>query len=359
MQRRAFLAAAGAATLAPALVRARADAKRLPVKMHAGCQRRASTAEHFHYFKRHGIEHVVGYPEFPRERGYWTAEDVQKLKDLADKHGVSIDMVALPFLTSSHIDREERGSIMLGKDPDRVRDVEHIYKMIAACAKAGVMGIKYNMSLLGVLRTGTNPGRGGARYKAWKLADARDGAKLTRAGKVSADLAWERITWFLEQVVPVCNEYKVRIACHPQDPGVSADGYQGICRVLGTPEGLKKFIAIKESPYHGLNLCIGTVAEMLDKPGPQMADVVRYFGERKKVFLVHLRNIRGHRDEFEEVYPDEGDVDLAQVLRILHETGCDAMVCPDHMPSHEADPGGLQAFAFGYGYIKGILQTLG
>jgi mannonate dehydratase len=358
MHRRDFLTATGAAALVPAVSAARPPSERKPVKMHVGCQRKPTSAEMLRYFKRHGVEHIVGYPEFPRERGYWTAEDVRKLRDLGDKHGVSVDVVAFPFLTSSHIDREERGAIMLGKDPDRGRDMDHLHKMIAACAQAGVPAIKYNMSLLGVLRTGSNPGRGGSRYRAWKLADARKEPELTRAGKVSADLAWERITWFLERVVPVCNEHKVRIACHPHDPGVPADGFQGVCRVLGTPEGLKKFVSIKESPYHGLNLCIGTLAEMLDRPGEQVYDVVRWFGERQKVFLVHLRNIRGRRDDFEEVYPDEGDVDLTRVLRELHQSGYDGLVCPDHMPSHDDDPKQVQAFAFGYGYIKGILQTL-
>ncbi len=247
---------------------------------------------------------------------------------------------------------------MLGKDPDRGRDMENLHRMIAACGKAGIGGIKYNLSILGVVRTGSKPGRGGARYKAWKLADARKEPALTKAGKVNADLYWERITWFLDRIVPVCNEYKVRIACHPHDPGMPAEGFQGVNTVLGTPDGLKKFVSIKESPYHGLNLCIGTLAEMLDKPGEQIYDLVRHFGERKKVFLVHLRNIRGHRDDFEEVYPDEGDVDLTRVLRELHAAGYDGMVCPDHMPSHDDDPKGTQAFAFGYGFIKGVLQTL-
>ena len=74
-------------------------------------------------------------------------------------------MVALPFLSSSHIDHEPRGAIMLGKSPERDRDIEHIQKMIAACAKAGIPAFNYNMSLLGVLRTGTTPGRGGSRVQ--------------------------------------------------------------------------------------------------------------------------------------------------------------------------------------------------
>ena len=59
------------------------------------------------------------------------------------------------------------------------------------------------------------------------------------------------------------NEYKIRMACHPQDPGVPPQGYQGVNRVLGTVDGLKRFVSIKESPYHGLNFCQGTVSEML------------------------------------------------------------------------------------------------
>ncbi len=34
------------------------------------------------------------------------------------------------------------------------------------------------------------------------------------------------------------------------------------------------------------------------------------------------------------------------------------MLMPDHMPQHPDDPKGRQAFAYGFGYIRGILQTL-
>jgi mannonate dehydratase len=230
--------------------------------------------------------------------------------------------------------------------------------MIAACAKAGIPAFKYNMSLLGVLRTGTTPGRGGSRYSTWRLADAREDPPLTRAGKVTADVAWERITYFLEHIIPVCNEYKVRAACHPHDPGVPARGFQGIVRVLGTPEGLRKFVSIQEGPYHGLNLCLGTTAEMLQDPRREIHDIIREFGRRKKIFNIHFRNVRGKRDDFQEVYPDEGDMDMLQVALTLHEVGYELMLMPDHVPGHPDDPQGLQAFAFAYGYIAGILQAV-
>jgi mannonate dehydratase len=329
-----------------------------PVKMHVGTQQGPTTPQMLQYLKRHGVNHICGYPPDPGGRGYWTSEELQKTHDLCEKHGVALDMVALPFLSSSHIDHESRGAIMLGKSPERDRDIEHIQKMIAACVRAGIPAFKYNMSLLGVLRTGTTSGRGGSRYSTWRLADAREEPPLTRAGKVTADLAWERITYFLERIIPVCNEYKVRAACHPHDPGVPAKGFQGIVRVLGTPEGLRKFVSIQESPYHGLNLCLGTTAEMLQDPRREIHDIIREFGPRKKIFNIHFRNIRGKRDDFQEVYPDEGDMDMLQVALTLQEVGYEFMLMPDHVPSHPDDPHGLQAFAFAYGHIAGILQAI-
>ena len=152
---------------------------------------------------------------------------------------------------------------MLAQSPERDRDIEQLQTLIRNCAQAGIPSIKYNMSILGVLRTGRVPGRGDALYHQWKLSEAHPETPLTRAGVVDADAFWERITYFLDRVIPVANEYKIRMACHPQDPGVPPEGYQGVNRVLGTVDGLKKFITIQESPYHGLNFCQGTVSEDL------------------------------------------------------------------------------------------------
>jgi mannonate dehydratase len=366
MKRREFLgaasmtlAAAGRTANLPAGERSSASAgPRGPIKMHVGCQRGPTTPVMLQLFKRHGVEHICGYPPDPGPRGHWTVEEVARTRELCEAHGVSLDMVALPFLTSSHIDREKRGAIVLGQSPQRDRDIDDIHKMIEACAKVGVPAFKYNLSLLGVLRTHSTPGRGGVSYSTWRIAEARPAKSLTRAGRVNEETAWERITYFLDRVIPVCNEYKIRAACHPHDPGVPAEGYQGICRVLGTVDGLKKFVSIQESSYHGLNFCLGTVAEMLADPGRAIGDVIRHFGQRRKIFNIHFRNIRGHRDNFQEVYPDEGDVDLFQAARILQEVGYAGMLMPDHVPHDQTDPSGSVGFAYCYGYIKGILQAL-
>jgi mannonate dehydratase len=225
-----------------------------------------------------------------------------------------------------------------------------------------------------VLRNKHVSGRGDAESAGWDLSAGPGDLPPTRAGAVDDDAFWERITYFLDRVVPVANEYQVRIACHPQDPGVAPAGYRGVHTVLGTIAGLKKFIAIDESPYHGLNFCQGTVAEDLVKPAQEIYDVIRYFGSRKKIFNVHFRNIRGQRDNFVETFPDDGDVDMLRAALTYREVGYDGMLMSDHVPlvptgQKGADyaynygggtvtaDGHLESFAFAYGYIRGLIQA--
>jgi mannonate dehydratase len=285
-------------------------------------------------------------------------DELNRMRDLAEKNRISIDCVAPPFLASTHVDVTRHDAIMLADNPERDRNIEALQTLIRNCATVGIPSIKYNLTLLGVVRTERTPGRGDATYSTWRLKDAHPNPPLTRAGRVDADMFWERITYFLGHVIPVADEYKIRMACHPHDPGMPPEGYQGVVRVLGTVDGLKRFITIKESPYHGLNFCQGTVSEMLNDPGQEIFDVIRYFGTRKKIFNVHFRNIRGRRDDFQEVYPDEGDIDLVKSLQVYIEVGYPYLLMPDHAPLAANDPNGLQSFAFCYGYIRALLQAV-
>ena len=308
---------------------------------------------------RYGVKNIGAGPRIAEEgQLYATVAELTKMRELPDKLGVSIDLLTPPNLASSHIDRERNPGIMLGKSPERDREIEAVQTMIKNCAAAGIPAIKYNMSILGVLRTGRVPGRGDTSYTHFKLADAKADPPLTRAGRVTEDMYWERITYFLERVMPVATEYKVKMACHPQDSMTPPEGYQGVNAVLSRPEGLKKFVSIKEGPYHGLNLCIGTLSEMLMDPGKEVFDHIRWFGSRGKIFNIHFRNIVGNRLEFSEVAPDEGAVDFAKVMMAFKEVGYSGMVQPDHNVNAAGDTtrGGAYT-AFVYGYIKALIQA--
>lgn len=370
MDRRKFIASIGtgmfAAGCAPHIVAAQpapADPGPLPkpsgrLKPKLGCQSGPATDQHFAFFARYGVNNICARAPVSDGRLHSTVAELTDLKGMAERHGLSLDILDPVMLPSSHIDRERNPSIMLGESPQRDRDIEQFQQLIRNCAEAGIPCIKYNMSILGVLRTGEVEGRGGAVFGEWNASQAQPATSLTRAGVVSEDAFWERIAYFLDQVVPVANEYRVRLACHPHDPGSPPEGYQGVHRVLGTIDGLKRFVQINESAYHGLNFCQGTVSENLVDPSREIFDVIRWFGSRGKIFNVHFRNIVGGRGHFREAFPDEGDIDLYRALLTYNEVGYDGMLMPDHVPDVPGHPEARdESFAFAYGHIRGMMQA--
>ena len=288
----------------------------------------------------------------------WTVDSLTRLRRHVESFGITLDAVPLP-MSSSNITRAEMPEILLAKDPARDRAIEDICTMIRNCGKAGIPMAKYNFTFIGVVRTAPTPGRGGATLSTFDYSTAKPEPPYPEAGRITEEIYWDRINYFLKRVVPVAEEAKVKIACHPQDPRMPAgSGWRGVETVLGTPAGLRRFVETSPSPYHGLNFCQGTVAEMLEKPGEQIYDVIRDLGGRGKIFNVHFRNIRGGFLKFQETLPDNGDVDMPRALRTYREIGYDGLIMPDHVPTIEGDTGGQKAFAFCFGYIQALLQTL-
>ena len=304
-----------------------------------------------------GVSRICSRLPSPTFDESWSVEGLTKLRERVEAFGIVLDMVPLP-LSSNPIARVEMPNIMLGR-PERDREIEQICQMIRNAASAGIPSLKYNLTLLGVVRTAATKGRGGASYSTFVYDEAKQDPPLTEAGRVGADEYWERITYFLDRVIPVANEYKVRMACHPQDPGMPpGKGFRGVETVLGSVEGLKRFVSIRESAYHGLNFCQGTVSEMLARPGEEIFDVIRYFGSRGKIFNVHFRNIRGGFLKFQETFIDDGDVDMLKAMRTYKEVGFTGMLMPDHVPTVAGDPRGLQGFAYAFGYIKALIAAV-
>ena len=300
-----------------------------------------------------GVNHINGNP--PGSADSWNAEVLSAYRDKVESYGIKLDMVALPIGTKP--EDNQSPNITLGLSPDRDQEIEICQNIIRACAEAGIPAVKYRLFIIGITRTAPRKGRGGALRSSfyWDEVDQREATGVW--GEVSADEYWERIDYFLERIVPVAEEYRVKLACHPHDP-YTPDGYRGVSRVLGTVDGMKKFIKMHESSIHGLNFCQGTVSEMLDNPGEEIFDVIRYFGERDKIFNVHFRNIAGKKLAFEETFPDEGDVDMLRAAQVYKEVGYAGMLMPDHAPKISGKNADAVAFAYCYGYIRAILQSI-
>lgn len=321
--------------------------------MYVGTQNYVKTDDEYRQFAQLGVRHVNADPEGnPHD---WTLDTLNRHRERLEGLGLVLDMVQLPL--SSHPIEKQYSPDILSKGPNRDRQIESICRLIENVGKAGIPSVKYNLNIIGIPRSEFEMGRGGSRNSTfrWDKMDQNEAPGLV--GVLSEDENWERIDYFLERVIPVAEASKVRLACHPHDP-YTPPGYRGVTRVLGTVEGLKKFVQMRESPYHGLNFCIGTVGEMMDDPRAGINDAIRWFGERGKLFNIHYRNIKGRKLSFMETFPDEGDMDMWGALKVLAEVGYKYMVMPDHVPHLSGTPNDAIAFAYCFGYIRAQLQIL-
>jgi len=304
-----------------------------------------------------GVQHIAceNRQGIEREDGTWDVQGIKRTQQRLANWGITMDVLALA-LPSVPITRQRFPHIMLGT-PERDAEIEVIKQNIRVAGEAGVPALKYNLNLMGVARTGRTLGRGGARYSHFDYDEWPDHSP-PEWGPMPAQKVWDNIAYFLERAVPVAEEARVKLACHPHDPGVPEDKpLRQNYSVLGTIPGLKKFISIMENPHHCLNFCQGTISEMCQDPKTEIIEAIQYFGERQKIAMVHFRNIRGRILDFDEVYPDEGDVDLLQAAKTYVAAGVDCMLCPDHVPQSDVDPDGERQFSFCLGYTSAILQA--
>ena len=288
----------------------------------------------------------------------WTTDALVALKERWAKHGISLEMLHIPLGSRSAYDNEA-GAIFLKPSDERDRQIDWMKETVRMAGEAGIRGLNYNITILGHLRTPSKTGRGGATVSTFELDKLDQSAAEFEDGPADEDEMWERINHWLQEIIPVAEEYKVQMACHPSDPGIGVGNtYRGVARPLGMVDGFKKLIELYDSPYNGLNFCQGCMSESLENPSEEIFDVIRYFGERKKIFNVHFRNIKGGLGNFVEVFPDEGDIHMIRALKVYKDVGYKYMIMPDHVPGIGGPESGKVGFAYTYGYIHAALQAV-
>ena len=228
-----------------------------------------------------GVTHVDQMPTEPWEE--WTADTLKALRDRFGRYGIELEMIHVPLGSRSAF-VNAAGAIFLGPSDARDRQIERMCETVRMAAEAGLRGLNYNVTLLGHLRTEPRYGRGGAKLSSFELDKLDQSLGTFEGGPADEDTMWERIDHWLRNIMPVAEEYKIQMACHPSDPGIGYGvEYRGVARVLGMVNGFKKLIELYDSPYNGLNFCIGCMAESLENPRADIYEVIRYFGERDKI----------------------------------------------------------------------------
>ena len=324
--------------------------------MYIGSQFGAQTDEEMQVLAQLGIKNVDQTPQQPWEQ--WSTSMLVEMKERWAKHGISMEMIHIPLGSRSAF-KNQAGAIFLGPSEERDRQMDWMKETVRMAGEAGIRGLNYNITILGHLRTPSKQGRGGATVSTFELDKLDQNLGDFEGGPANEDEMWERINHWLQEIIPVAEEYKVQMACHPSDPGIGVGNtYRGVARPLGMAEGFKKLIELYDSPYNGLNFCQGCMSEALENPAEEIFDVIRYFGERKKIFNVHFRNIKGGLGNFVEVFPDEGDINMIKALQVYKEIGYEYMIMPDHVPGIGGPHAGKVGFAFCFGYIHAALQAV-
>lgn len=322
-------------------------------RMYVRTQGFGSTDEELRFLQRCGVKHKAARFPFHEGKG-WILEDLIQEREKHESFGISLDMSSLPIYEKFH------NIIYYGKSPERDREIDTVCEMIRTASRAGVDSLRYNTCILPIDRTEPEEGRGGYMHTAFRLdkIPKEEQEKLTDAGRVTAEMHWERIEYLLERMIPVAEECKVRMGNSQEDPP-TPPGYKGVDKVLNDFEGMKKFIEIQRSPYHGWNFCVGSIAEMLQDSANEIYQFIEYFGERDTIFLVHYRNLMGKRYSFREALPDEGDMDFYKVLKALKNVGYSYGIDPDHVPRTDEDPKKYyQSYAYCFGYINAMIQAV-
>jgi mannonate dehydratase len=321
--------------------------------VHLGTQHIARDDADFRVMAQLGVRHVCA--DLAGNPHDWTRDDLMRHRAHVESFGLALDMIQLP-MGARPVEHQDSPDI-LTNGPDRDRQIDSICRLIELLAEVGIPAAKYNLNLIGVVRSAPERGRGGSTNTAFRWDRMDQAAPPGRAGVLGEAENWDRIEHFLSRVIPVATANRVRLACHPHDP-YCPPGYRGVTRVLGTVDGLKRLVGLHESPCHGLNFCLGSVASMLDDPRREIDAVIRWFGSRGKLMNIHFRNIRGGRLSFMETFPDEGDIDMWQVVRTLRELDYPYMLMPDHVPTVDGADPLHTGFGYCFGYIAGLLQAL-
>lgn len=345
------------------------------------------SAERLRLSAQLGVQHVVldnrGSELVSSSGGAVRAWDAGRLREYrrwVEGFGLEVDVFALDV-----------GSILLDSLVDlegakKSRDM--LARNVQAAADAGIGCLKYNVQMVGITRTGLKPGRGGCSNSGFRVAEHSPesdrlhsywgvgyptgqaeggsgtamlcGQREARAvPRVDERAGWDAIEFLVDGLIPAADKAGVRLACHPHDPAYPVGGLDGIAHVLGSADALRRFLALSSSPNHGLNFCQGTVAEMFREPAKVMGAVIEEFAATGRIFMVHFRNIRGGYLDFEEVFPDEGDVDMFEAIQAYQRGGYRGPLCPDHVPVSELDPGRERFMAFALGYTRGLLHAAG
>lgn len=248
-------------------------------------------------------------------------------------------------------DPMDMSRIKLGLD-GRDEDIEAYRKMLLNMGELGIPFLCYNFMVgIGWFRNHTVRLRGEALSSAFLLNDELK--KEDKKRIIDSERVWENYRYFIERVLPVAEKAGVRLGLHPDDPPIPS--LKGYGRIFDNADGIRRALALSDSPSHGLTFCQANYFAM----GEDVSALVREWKDR--IGFVHFRDVEGTAECFSETFHDDGPHDMAEMIRVYKEIGFDGPVRTDHAPSMagEGEATGYEILGhlFALGYLKGLLDA--
>ncbi len=320
---------------------------------------------HLRMARQLGCESVIAWVPFGPGDGVWHVEQLSALKRQVEKYG--LELAGLENFHWEHMDH-----IVLG-EPGRDEQLENLRQTIRNIGATGIPCMGYNFSVCGVqgyfAEVGNDDGRGLSSVKQfdeskvdhspqpnrkfWFKGEIERRAAEGTIPPVGEDEFWARYKYFLEAVLPVAEEAGVKLCAHPDDPPIPY--LKGTYRPLHSPDGLRKLVDLVDSPCNLLEFCQGTISTMRDV---DIYAVIEEFAARKKIGYVHFRNTSGRLPRYNEVFIDDGYVDMPRAMAIYEKHGFDGTIIPDHTPRLDAADFWETGMAFALGYMRGVMDKL-
>jgi mannonate dehydratase len=306
--------------------------------------------------KQLGVNYILrGGPRIP-----WQEAELQTMMGTAKTAGLTLANLMIGGFPNAIYGR-----------PGRDEEIEKVRQSIRAAGRVGLPVVEYNFYAHRAMEGYyAETGRAGTGYTAFDYGRMKNLPPLEKEGAHTLDEMWNNVSYFLKAVVPVARESNVRLALHPNDPPAPLS--RGSGQIMATVAGWKKLVSIVPSPHNGITFDCGVTREMGENP----VDVCRYFLEKDCINHVHYRNVRVRKpyENYTEVFIDEGQVDMAGVMRKLVKGKYPRLIYPEHpraldvdkddsqltssaFKSTYPDGGSYAGYAFNVGYARAMMQA--
>ena len=293
-------------------------------------------------YKQVGVDYVLmGGPKVP-----WTEQSLREIMDPFKAEGLTVINMMIGG----------NQNIIYGRE-GRDQELRNIQDSVVAAGKAGLPVVEYNFYahrfMAGYYEVLARGGSGTTAfdYERGKNLPSDEGTLMT------AEALWNNITWFLKAVVPVAEKAGVRLALHPNDPPVPVS--YGHAQIMATFNDWKRLIESVDSPSNGMTYDCGVSKEMGEDP----LEVLRYLGSRDRINHMHYRNVTVQQPylKYEEVFFDEGEVNMFAVMKEVFSIGYKLGIYPEHARAIDYDkehPGGIRnQYPGGGGYAGQVYNV--